>query len=87
MTPMELNKMIEGCQTRREDKAFAVSWYVSNLMNIHLKHGIKAKELARPFLHEKTIGEVQQEKETFLASFKRQREEAEENGDSSEYLD
>ena len=52
-----------------------------------MKHGIKAKELARPFLHEKTIGEAQQEKETFLASFKRQREEAEENGDSSEYLD
>lgn len=26
--------MIDGCQARREDKAFAVSWYVSNLMNI-----------------------------------------------------
>lgn len=86
MTPMELNKMIEGCQARREDKAFAVSWYVSNLMNIHLKHGIKAKELARPFLHEKTIGEVEQEKEAFLASFKRQREEAE-DGDGSEHFD
>ena len=78
--------MIDGCQARREDKAFAVSWYVSNLMNIHLKHGIKAKELARPFLHEKTAGEVQRERETFLASFQRQREEAE-NGDSSEYFD
>ncbi len=86
MTPMELNKMIEGCQARREDKAFAVSWYVSNLMNIHLKRSVQAKELAKPFLREKTAGEIQQEKEAFLASFKRQREEAE-DGDSSEHFD
>lgn len=79
--------MIDGCQARREDTAFAASWYVSNLMNVHLKHAIKAHDLARPFLHEKTAGELQQEKEAFLESFKRQREEEPDNGNSGEHLD
>ncbi|ERT58391.1 MULTISPECIES: hypothetical protein [Megasphaera] len=84
---MELYKLIDGYQARREDGAFMAAWFTSNMMSVHTKHPVPAKELVRPFLHEKTSGELRREREEFLKSFTRQREEAGLDGDRSEYLD
>lgn len=73
---MELNKLIDGYQVRREDRAYVLAWYVSNMMSVHTKHPVQAKDLVRPFLHDKTPGELRREKEEFLARFRQQREEA-----------
>lgn len=86
MSPMELSKLIDGYQVRREDQAFTTAWFVSNMISVHTKHPVPAKELARPFLHEKTGGERERERKAFLESFKSQREEAGFDGDSDEYL-
>lgn len=79
--------MIDGYLVRREDSAYAASWYVSNLMNIHLKHSIEANELAKPFIRLKSKEQREREKDEFLREFQRQRKEALAHGDSSEYLD
>lgn len=86
LTPMELNKLIEGYQVRREDRAFMTAWFVSNMINVHIKHPIQAKELAKPFLHEKTSSEIRRERDEFITSFRKQREEAGFDGDSDEYF-
>lgn len=75
--------MIAGYQVRREDKAYAASWYVSNMMNVHLKNGITVKTLAKPFLHELTETEIEQDRNDFMVAFKAQREEALSDGNGS----
>ncbi|AXB81783.1 hypothetical protein ACG98G_00220 [Megasphaera hexanoica] len=78
--------MVEGYQVRREDRAFAAAWFVSNMMSVHTKHPVQAKELARPFLHEKTSGEIRRDRDEFMESFMKQREEAGFDGDCDEYF-
>lgn len=63
---MELSKLIDGYQVRREDQAFTTAWFVSNMISVHTKHPVPAKELARPFLHEKTDGERERERKAFF---------------------
>jgi hypothetical protein len=81
---MELNKMIDGYQVRREDKVYRDAWFFAMVINAHpVKKAVMPKELAKPFLRQKSIAEKEREKEDFMESFKRQRKEALKHGDDS----
>ena len=66
----EVKELLEAWQERRLETLWETAYWVSCLMNIHLKKEITPKQLMKPFLPDITAEELKAEREYFIEKFK-----------------
>lgn len=65
----EVKELLEAWQERRLETLWETAYWVSCLMNIHLKKEITPKQLMKPFLPDITAEELKAEREYFIEKF------------------
>ncbi len=65
----EVKELLDAWQEQRLEEMWKTAYWVSCLMDIHLKKAVTPKELMKPFLPDTTAEEVQADREYFIKKF------------------
>ena len=65
----EVKELLDAWQEQRLEELWKTAYWVSCLMNIHLKKEITPKQLMKPFLPDTAAEDLQAEREYFIEKF------------------
>jgi hypothetical protein len=65
----EVKELLDAWQEQRLEELWKTAYWVSCLMNIHLKKEITLKQLMKPFLPDTAAEDLQAEREYFIEKF------------------
>ena len=65
----EVKEILDAWQEQRMEELWKTAYWVSCLMNIHLKKEITPKQLMKPFLPDTAAEDLQAERDYFIEKF------------------
>jgi len=69
LSPIDLYEMLEAYRSAEKSRRMETAYWVSYMINVHLKKPVKIEKLMKPFMPKKTAGEVEEEREEFFRKF------------------
>ena len=73
LSPLELDKMVTAHEKAELARRWETAYWVSNILNVHLKKKVRTERLMQPFLPKKTSGMIAAERDKFFEEFGQKR--------------